>query len=119
MVMNNTFLWRIMMRFRLRSSKRDQDADARRLSSIEQALSLAIADANSEKDGLQRRLNSTRHRASALLGNGTLEYSEREPQHEQLLIEEERDLIAGEKRIQQLGAHIKHLAKMLELLNQK
>jgi hypothetical protein len=105
------------MRFRLRSSGRDQNADARRLSSIERALSLAIADANSEKEGLQRRLNSARHKASALLGNGTLESSDREPQHEQLLTEEERDLVAGGKRIRQLDAHIKHLARLLELLN--
>jgi hypothetical protein len=36
-----------------------------------------------------------------------------------LLIVEERDLIAGERRIQQLDAHIKHLARLLEILNQK
>jgi hypothetical protein len=107
------------MRFKLRSSARDKDADAHRVSSIERALSRAIAEAKSEKDGLQRRLDSARHRASALLGNETFEPSDREPENERLLVEAERNLIAGEKRIHQLNSHIGHLASVLALLMQK
>ena len=44
------------MRFRVRSLERDDDADARRLSSIERPLSIAIAEAKSELEGLRRRL---------------------------------------------------------------
>jgi hypothetical protein len=106
------------MRFKLRSSARDKDADARRLSSVERALSFAIAEATSEKDGLQRRLDSARHQASVLLGNETFEYSDREPEGERLLLEAERNLIAGKKRIHQLNSHINHLANLLALLMQ-
>jgi hypothetical protein len=51
------------MRFRVRSLERDDDADERRLSSIERPLSIAIAEAKSEMEGLRRRLESARQRA--------------------------------------------------------
>ena len=57
------------MRFRVRSLERDDDADARRLSSIERPLSIAIAEAKSELEGLRRRLESARQRASVLVGD--------------------------------------------------
>jgi hypothetical protein len=107
------------MRFRLRSVTRDENADAGRLSSIERSLSIAITEANSEKEGLQRRLDAARQQASILLGNQTSEYLDREPESERLLVEAEHNLIAGEKRIDQLKAHLDHLARVLELLQQK
>jgi hypothetical protein len=107
------------MRFRLRSSTRDENADARRLSSIERSLSIAITEAKSEKEGLQRRLDAARQQASIWLGNQTSEYLDREPESERLLVEAEQNLIAGEKRIHQLKAHLDHLARVLELLQQK
>jgi hypothetical protein len=107
------------MRFRLRSLMRDENADVRRLSSIERSLSVAIAEAESEKEGLRRRLDSARDRASALLGNETSDYLDREPQSERLLLEAERNLVAGEKRIRQITAHVEHLGKVLDLLRQK
>jgi len=107
------------MRFRLRSSTRDESADARRLSSIERSLSIAITEAKSEKEGLQRRLDAARQQASIWLGNQTSEYLDREPESERLLVEAEQNLIAGEKRIHQLKAHLDHLARVLELLQQK
>ena len=107
------------MRFRIRSSARDEDADARRLRSIEQSLSTAIAEAESEKEGLRRRIDTARARASALVGNETFEYRDREPQKEELLLEAEQNLISGEKRIRQLTAHVDHLRKVLDLLKQK
>jgi hypothetical protein len=107
------------MRFRLRSSTRDENADARRLSSIERSLSIAIAEAKSEQEGLQRRLDAARQQASIWLGNQTSEYLDREPESERLLVEAEQNLIAGERRIHQLKAHLDHLARVLELLRQK
>jgi hypothetical protein len=107
------------MMFRLRSSTRDENADARRLSSIERSLSIAIAEAKSEKEGLQRRLDAARQQASIWLGNQTSEYLDREPKSERLLVEAEQNLIAGERRIHQLKAHLDHLARVLELLQQK
>ena len=107
------------MRFRLRSSTRDENADARRLSSMERSLSIAITEAKLEKEGLQRRLDAARQQASIWLGNQTSEYLDREPESERLLVEAEQNLIAGEKRIHQLKAHLDHLARVLELLQQK
>jgi hypothetical protein len=104
------------MRFKVRSFKRDNSADARRLSSIEQTLSAAIAEANSEMEGLRRRLESARQRASVLVGDETFESCDREPENEQLLLEAEEHLIAGERRVRQLAAHVNHLAAVLELL---
>ena len=57
------------MAFKFRSAARDQDADARRLGTIEQAISTAIADAEAEKRGLMRRLESAQAQAAMLLGN--------------------------------------------------
>jgi hypothetical protein len=107
------------MRFRLRSLARDEKADARRLSSIEQSLTSAIAEAELERQGLRRRLDLARDRASSLLGNETSEYLDREPQSERLLVEAERNLIAGEKRIRQLTAHMEHLGRVLDLLKRR
>lgn len=107
------------MRFRLRSSARDESADAHRLSSIERVLSDAIAEAELEKKGLKRQLESARDRASALLGNEASEYLDRELKSEQLLFEAEHDLIAGERRIRQLTTHLEHLGRVLDLLRQK
>ena len=107
------------MRFRLRSSLRDENADARRLNSIRRSLSRAIAEASFEKEGLQRRIDAARQQASVLLGNQTSEYLDREPESEQLLLEAERNLVAGERQIHQLKAHLDHLSKVLQLLEQK
>jgi hypothetical protein len=83
------------MRFRLRSLTRDENADARRLSSIKRSFCIAIAEAMSEKEGLQRRLDSARQPASMLLDNETSDYINREPESERLLLEAERNLIAA------------------------
>ena len=107
------------MRFRLRSSTRDENTDAHRLSSIERSLSTAISEAKSEKEGLQRRLDAARQQASIWMGNQTSEYQDREPESERLLVEAEQNLIPGEKRIRQLKAHLDHLARVLEVLQQK
>ena len=107
------------MRFRLRSSLRDENADARRLNSIKRSLSRAINEATFEKEGLQRQINAARQQASVLLGNEASEYLEREPESELLLFEAERSLVAGERQILQLKAHLDHLTKVLQLLEQK
>ncbi len=104
------------MRFKLRSSARDDSADAGRLSSVERALLDAIAGAESEKKGLQRRLDNARARASALLGNDTFGDRDREPKSEQLLQQAENDLIAAGRRIHNLTDQIEHFGQVLDLL---
>ena len=65
------------MRFRIRSSARDENADARRLRSIEQSLSTAIAEAESEEEGLRRQIDIARARASAMVERN-VQYPDRE-----------------------------------------
>jgi hypothetical protein len=36
-----------------------------------------------------------------------------------MLVEEEHNLIAGQRRVRQLGAHLEHLGRMLDLLKQE
>jgi hypothetical protein len=54
------------MWFRIRSPARDETSDALRLSSIEQSISIAIAEAKSEKEGLRRRIENARARFDRL-----------------------------------------------------
>lgn len=107
------------MRFRICSSARDESTDADRLGSIERSVLSAIGDAEKEKKGLKRRLERAKASASTLLGNDTFEYRDREPENEQLLVEAEHNLIAADRRIRQLDAHLEHLHRVLDLLKQK
>jgi hypothetical protein len=109
----------VEMRFRVRSPVRDQSADAARISSIERSISEAIADANAERNGLARRLDAARARASILVGTDTSDYETRDPKNERLLQEAEDDLVVGQKRVNQLTAHIEHMGRMLDFLKQK
>jgi hypothetical protein len=107
------------MRFRVRSPARDQSADAGRLSSIEQSILKAIADAEAERNGLARRLEAARGRAAALLGSDASDYGSRDPKSEQLLQQAEDDLMAGQKRVNELATHIRHMGRVLDCLKQK
>ena len=107
------------MRFRIRSSARDESTDAYRLGSIERSVLRAIGDAEKEKKGLNRRLERAKASASALLGNDTFEYRDRKRENEQVLAEAEHNLIAAERRIRQLNAHLERLHRVLDLLKQK
>jgi hypothetical protein len=106
------------VRFRIRSSERDKTADTDRLQSIERAIAGAIASAQSEEEGLKRRLESARARASMLIGNETFENLQREQATEQLLAGSEREFAAAAKRIRQLTEHREHLARVLQVLKQ-
>jgi hypothetical protein len=107
------------MRFKVRSPVRDQSADARRLSSIEQSILKAIADAEAERQGLAHRLEGARGSAAALLGTDVSDATTRDPKSEQLLQQAEQDLVAGQKRISELAAHIGHMSQVLNVLKQK
>jgi hypothetical protein len=102
------------MRFRIRSASRDSSTDLKRLQSIENSTSKAIADAEAEKSGLERRMRSATNNAAMLIGNDTFEYLDREPETERLLLDEEKTIMTARNRIQQLGAHLDHLRRILE-----
>ena len=75
------------MRFRFRSSKRDESVDASRLGSIEKSIRSALADIEAEKKGLQRRLKEARDQAAMLVGDEPFEYRDREKAKEEKLSE--------------------------------
>lgn len=107
------------MRFRIRSSLRDETADASRIEMIERSVLKAVADAESERKGLDRRLETERTRLSMLMGNELFDYQEREPRQNQLLGKVERAFEEAEARRRQLTVHMAHLRRVLELLKQK
>ena len=107
------------MRFRIRSARRDESSDAKRLGSIERSIRNAISDVESEKDGLARRIKGARDRASVYVGSDASEYLDREPSAEQELSASEHELISAAKRVRQLNAHLAHLHRVLDVLQQK
>jgi hypothetical protein len=106
------------VRFRIRSSERDNTSDADRLQSIERAIISAINSAQSEEDGLKQRLEGARARASTLVGNEAFENQDRELATERLLAGAEREFAAAAKRTRQLANHRDHLARVLQALKQ-
>jgi hypothetical protein len=107
------------VRFRIRSPERDQGADANRLRSIERAITGAIAAVDSEEQGLTRRLEAARHRASLLMGNEPSENFERDGATELMLADSEREFLAAANRLRQLTEHRAHLSRILQALKQK
>jgi hypothetical protein len=106
------------VRFRIRSSERDKTSDADRLQSIKRAILSAMDSAQSEEDGLKRRLEGARTRASMLVGNEAFENQQREVATEHLLAGAEREFAAAAQRIRQLADHREHLARVLQALKQ-
>jgi hypothetical protein len=107
------------MRFWVRSSKRDESADASRLGSIERSILNAIADVEKEQRGFKKRIEEARGRAAILMGNETFGELDRDKQSEQLLQASEQALIAASNRMRQLAAHLEHLQRVLGVLRQK
>jgi hypothetical protein len=107
------------MRFRIRSAKRDEQADESRLAAIERSIVNGIADAEKEKTGLEKRVKETRDIAAVLMGNDTYGYDDREPAQEQELSASEQALAAARDRMRHLDAHVAHLHRLLELVRQK
>jgi hypothetical protein len=107
------------MRFWIRSPRRDESTDAKRLGSIERSILSAISDIDSEKDGLGRRLKDARDRASVYVGSDASEYLDREQSTEKELSASESELATAAKRLRELDAQKKHLQGVLEVLKQK
>jgi hypothetical protein len=106
------------MRFRIRSAARDESADTKRLGVVERSLRKVIADAEVERNGLNRRIQDAKTQTAMLIGNDTFEYMDREAATEQELSISEQSLMAAEKRMRQLTAHIAHLQRVLATVHQ-
>lgn len=94
--------------FRVRSVGRDTDTDRSRVSSVLDALDVAIREAELEQSGLGRRVEDVLARAAVTFGNGTDEYLERDPldSHHQTLFSNE--IANGQRRLNELATTIAH-----------
>ena len=102
--------------FRVRSPERDSRADSIRLGKIERLVRQAIAAAEAERTGLERRLADASIRTSLLMDNDASDYGDRDQAAERRLADVEGQLVAAASRIRQINAHIEHLARVLEAL---
>lgn len=109
--------WKSAPRFR--SAERDAKADAERWAAIERPLRTAIAEAEQEKAGLNKRIEDAKNQLSMLVGNDPFEYMEREEGLEEKFTVPEHELISAEKRLRQISGHIAHLHRVLKELEQK
>jgi prefoldin subunit 5 len=107
------------MRFRTRSSSRDEHTDTRRLDAIAQAIKDAIRDIDGETAGLETRLKKARDSAATLAGNEPFEHADRDSETERQLSEAENAMSLATKRIAQLKAQREHLQRVLEMLGAK
>src|SRR6185437_14338923 len=95
-------------KFRIRSPERDRGADRSRIKSVIEAIESALTSAESERDGLNNRIEEVLGRASVTVGNASDEYLDREPyrSHHQDLFDSE--MAKGEERTRELSAMIVH-----------
>jgi hypothetical protein len=95
--------------FKARSATRDISTDQARLIAIAKAVENAIATAEAERAGLDRRIEDILARAAVTFGNGTDEYLERDAlrtKHQDLF---DIEIKRGQRRLTELKSQIEHL----------
>jgi hypothetical protein len=95
--------------FKTRSDARNADADQARLRLVAEVIENAIATAETERIGLDRRIGDALARAAVTFGTGTDEYLERDAidsKFQDLLGAEIKN---GERRLAELETQIGHL----------
>lgn len=105
--------------FRARSAVRDNETDKRRLSPISRSIDVAIASAQSEKEGLERRVHDMLDRAALATGYGYDEHLARDRQDEADLTVFDKEIANGETRIQNLVVSISHLEFLRTSFNER
>lgn len=95
--------------FRARSSDRDRRTDSERVDNIMKAIDQAIASAESERAGLQRRLETATTTAAMNAGTGVDEYVDRDAGQADALRTEENHMRSATARLRQLERHIADL----------
>lgn len=106
---------RLKRPFQVRSAHRDAQTDHARIGSVVQAISAAIGAARKERDALRLRVNEARDLASFAVGTGDDEYLTREVKDKARIEEYERQMVIGEKRIQELDQQIERLTGLQDL----
>lgn len=95
--------------FRSRSNSRDTDADQARLTAVAEAIDHALAAAEGERGGLNRRMDDVLARAALILGTGTDEYLDRDPVDNDFQNQFDLQIKNGHRRLTQLDTQIGHL----------
>ena len=101
--------------FQARSLERDVSTDTARSASIRGAIDKALAEAETEKAGLGRRLADVVARASLTLGNDTDEYLTRDALSDSHQSELSADIKYAEGRLQTLETQIGRYRALKEM----
>jgi hypothetical protein len=91
---------------RFRSKERDLKSDIERLSAIGAAIAQAIDETERELSGLILRLDDARSRAAFLYGDVIDGEIENDARSASLVAEAERFLVRGERRQEEIKAHL-------------
>jgi hypothetical protein len=100
--------------FQVRSAERDAQTDRERLGSISSVVEAAVASVRRERDALRTRVDAARDLASFATGTDHDEYLTRDKKDEARIKEYERQMTAGEKRIQELEHQLGGLGALQE-----
>ena len=100
--------------FQVRSAERDAQTDRERLGSISSVVEAAVGSVRRERDALRTRVDAARDLASFATGTGNDEYLTRDKKDEARIKEYERQMTAGEKRIQELEHQLGGLGALQE-----
>jgi hypothetical protein len=95
--------------FRTRSPDRDRQTDLATLGGVGKAIDDALTTLQTESEGLSRRLNDARERASLAAGNDYDEYLTREPSKLTGLRRYEDEMRQATSRLKVLDEDIAHL----------
>ena len=104
-------------RFRTRDPQRDTATDMERLQHVRSALTLALAEARRERDGLQRRVDVDYGRAASLHDEAE-DYEFRSTAEEAEIAEAERHAGAALARVQALAGQIALFERLLNELDE-
>jgi hypothetical protein len=88
--------------FKARSQERDARTDYDRLAAIAIAIDEAIRAAETERNGLSKRVEDILARAAVSMGNGTDEYLYREDLDTRHLNFSEKEIANGQRRVNEL-----------------
>ena len=105
--------------FQVRSAQRDAQTDQERIGAVVQAINVAVASAQRERDALRVRVSEARDLASFAIGTGDDEYLTREAQDTSRIKEYERQMMIGEKRIGELDRQIESLTELKDLSSRR
>jgi hypothetical protein len=100
--------------FKARSANRDADTDYSRIEPVVRSIGKALKAAEAEYSGLDKRMQDVLARASISQGNGSDEYLDRDPADTHHLNLFDREIMRGQRRLEELSHQINNL-KFLEV----